>query len=125
VWCRRRSDRNDAWVIQDTEVVGLAVVAARSPRAAEITWTAVRADQRGRGCGTQLVETVLDELDARGVRLVEVKTLDRSSGYKPYEATVAFWERCGFVQVDTIDPLPGWQPGNPSAIYIAALAPTR
>jgi hypothetical protein len=68
---------------------------------------------------------VLDELDARGVRLVEVKTLDRSSGYKPYEATVAFWERCGFVQVDTIDPLPGWQPGNPSAIYIAALAPTR
>jgi len=29
------------------------------------------------------------------------------------------------VQVDTIDPLPGWQPGNPSAIYVAALGPTR
>jgi len=35
-----------------------------------------------------------------------------------------FWERAGFVQMDTIDPLPGWQPGNPAAIYVAALAIT-
>lgn len=57
--------------------------------------------------------------------VVEVKTLDSSSGYRPYEATRAFWERNGFVQVDTIDPLPGWEPGNPAAIYVAALRPTR
>jgi hypothetical protein len=31
----------------------------------------------------------------------------------------------GFVQVDMIDPLPGWEPGNPAAIYVAALRPTR
>jgi hypothetical protein len=43
----------------------------------------------------------------------------------PYEATRAFWERNGFVHVDTIDPLPGWEPGNPAAIYVAALRPTR
>ena len=49
----------------------------------------------------------------------------RSSGYRPYEATRAFWERNGFVHVDTIDPLPGWEPGNPAAIYVAALRPTR
>jgi hypothetical protein len=29
-----------------------------------------------------------------------------------------------FVQVDTIDPLPGWAPGNPSAIYVASLVVT-
>ena len=46
---------------------------------------------------------------------MEAKTLDRSSGYRPYEATRAFWERNGFVHVDTIDPLPGWEPGNPAA----------
>ena len=51
--------------------------------------------------------------------------LGRSSGYRPYEATRAFWERSGFVYVDLIDPLPGWQPGNPAAIYVAALRPTR
>ncbi len=56
---------------------------------------------------------------------MEAKTLDRSSGYHPYEATRAFWERNGFIQIDTIDPLPGWQPGNPAAIYVAAVRPTR
>jgi hypothetical protein len=56
---------------------------------------------------------------------VLTKTLDRSSGYGPYEATRAFWERNGFIQVNTIDPLPGWQPGNPAAIYVAAIRPTR
>ena len=48
-----------------------------------------------------------------------------SSGYRPYQATRAFWERNGFVHIDTIDPLPGWEPGNPAAIYVAALCPTR
>ena len=50
---------------------------------------------------------------------------DCSSGYRPYEATWAFWECSGFIQIDTIDPLPGWQPGNPAAIYVAAVRPTR
>jgi hypothetical protein len=59
------------------------------------------------------------------VVVVEVKTLDASAGYEPYVATRAFWERRGFVRIDCIDPLPGWQPGNPAAIYVAALAPTR
>jgi hypothetical protein len=59
------------------------------------------------------------------VFVVEVKTLDRSAGYAPYEETRAFWEHRGFVQIDTIDPLPGWEPGNPSALYVAALMTTR
>jgi hypothetical protein len=64
-------------------------------------------------------------LATAGISVVEAKTLDLSSGYRPYEATRAFWERNGFVQVDTIDPLPGWQPGNPAAIYVAAIRQTR
>lgn len=28
----------------------------------------------------------------------------------------------GFVQIDCIDPLPGWQPRNPSAIHVLPLA---
>jgi hypothetical protein len=52
-----------------------------------------------------------------------VKTLDSSAGYEPYVATRAFWERHGFVQVDAVDPLRGWPPGNPAAIYLCALGP--
>jgi GNAT superfamily N-acetyltransferase len=93
-------------------------------RAAEILWMAVDPARRCRGLGTVLLERVLGELAAGGVSVVEAKTPDRSSGYRPYEAARAFWEHRGFIQVDTIDPLPGWQPGNPPAIYIAALRPT-
>jgi GNAT superfamily N-acetyltransferase len=81
--------------------------------------------RRGRGAGTLLLNRVLDDLTSAGVSVVEVKTLDPSAGYLPYVATRAFWERRGFVQIDTIDPLPGWQLGNPAAIYVAAIRLTR
>jgi len=117
---------HDGWVVTDSgEVAGFAVAARRSPGGAENLWMAVDPARRGRGLGTVLLERVLAELAAGGVSVVEAKTLDRSAGYQPYEATRAFWEHRGFIQVDTIDPLPGWQPGNPAAIYIAALRPTR
>src|SRR6516225_3605197 len=73
------------------------------------------------GHGTRLLRSVLDNLAETGVSVVTVKTLDSSAGYAPYEATRAFYERNGFVYVDTIDPLPGWPPGNPAAIYAAAI----
>jgi GNAT superfamily N-acetyltransferase len=123
---RRDVERALAWVVEDGDgVMGFAVVEGRSREAAEILWAAVDAERRGAGLGTELIEWVLGTLREEGVRLVEVKTLDRSAGYPPYEATRAFWERRGFVHVDTIDPVPGWQAGNPAALYVAALAPTR
>jgi GNAT superfamily N-acetyltransferase len=114
------------WVISnETHVLGFAVVDKRGSGAAEILWAAVLHEHRAHGLGTQLIEQVLDELASNGTKVVLVKTLDANAGYAPYEATRAFWERCGFVQVDTIAPLPDWQQGNPAAIYVAALAATR
>jgi GNAT superfamily N-acetyltransferase len=132
----RDAERHDAWVLTSADagshadanadaVTGFAVVARKSAGGAEILWIAVAAGRRGHGHGTMLLGHVLDHLAADGVGVVEAKTLDASSGYQPYEATRAFWERNGFVHVDTIDPLPDWQPGNPAAIYVAALRPTR
>ena len=86
---------------------------------------AVDAASRGRGHGTLLLSHVLDSLASAGISVVAAKTLDAPSAYRPYEATRAFWERNGFVQIDTIDPLPGWQPGNPAAIYVAAIRSSR
>ncbi len=123
-----RSDLRDhgGWVIDDAGgVVGFAIVERRGMRAAEILWAAVAANRRGAGLGTRLVNHVLDELSADGVQIVEVKTLDPSAEYDPYNSTRAFWLARGFIQCDTIDPLPGWPPGNPAAILAVALAPTR
>ena len=118
--------RHETWVITDSgTVAGFAIAARKSPGGAEILWIAIDVARRGRGHGTRLLGHVMDHLAADGVSVVEVKTLDVSSGYAPYEDTRAFWERNGFIQVDTIDPLPDWQPGNPAAIYVAAIRPTR
>lgn len=123
-----RSDLRDhgGWVIEDTDgVAGFAIVERRGTQAAEILWAAVAAEHRGAGLGSRLIDQVLDELGADGVQIVEVKTLDPSADYAPYDATRAFWLARGFVQFDTIDPLPGWPPGNPAAILAVALVPTR
>ena len=117
--------RHRGWVADEGGVVGLAVVERRSVAVAEILWAAVQRDRRGTGIGTLLVEHVLGGLAGEGVVLVEVKTLDGSAGYGPYASTRAFWERRGFVQIDRIDPMPGWRPGNPCALYVAALGTTR
>ncbi len=119
-------DAHHGWVItEDTGVVGFVVAEYRSSRAAEILWIAVRHDQRNQGVGATLLEHVLGALAADNFALVEAKTLDPSDDYEPYVATRAFWERHGFVHIDTIDPLPGWEPGNPAAIYVCALTSTR
>jgi len=120
------AERHDAWVLTDSgAVAGIAVAARKSESGAEILWIAIDASLRGRGYGSRLLGHVLGCLATAGISVVEAKTLDGSSGYEPYVATRAFWERNGFVHIDTIDPLPGWQPGNPAAIYVAALRVTR
>ena len=118
-----------AWIAEEDGeqrgVIGFVVAERRYPPSAEITYAAVAPGHQGLGIGTQLVDRALLDLAADGVQVVEVKTLDASAGYEPYVATRGFWEGRGFVQIDCIDPLPGWQPGNPSAIYVAAIAKTR
>jgi hypothetical protein len=70
----------------------------------------------------EITSKAIEQARSLGLRAIEVKTLDESSDYEPYIATRAFWERMGFVQIDCIDPLPGWPPGNPSAIRDLRLA---
>ncbi len=118
--------RHDGWVVAEgEEIVGFVVVDRRASEAAEILWIAVRSRRRDSGYGTRLLDHVLGALSDQGVALVEAKTLDRSADYAPYEATRAFWERNGFVQVDRIDEPPGWEPGNPAGLLVAALSTTR
>jgi hypothetical protein len=58
-----------------------------------------------------------------GARLVEVKTLDASVPSADYGVTRKFYEKRGFELLESIDPFPGWEPGNPCAIYVKVLEP--
>jgi ribosomal protein S18 acetylase RimI-like enzyme len=119
-------ERHAGWVIVEAgETVGFVIVDRRSSQAAEILWIAIEPARRNRGFGTRLLDHVLGSLRDQGIALVEVKTLDRSAAYEPYEATQAFYERNGFVQIDCIDEFADWGPENPAAIFVASLETTK
>lgn len=107
--------------VRDGQVVAFAVVGMRSEFVREILWMAVDRDHQGAGIGSTLLAAVEDELRPTGVRILEVKTLAASAEYAPYEKTRRFYERAGFMLLETIHPYPGWDEDSPCAIYVKAL----
>jgi GNAT superfamily N-acetyltransferase len=102
-------------------VAGFAIVEHKGPAVAELAWMVVHPARRGQGYGSALLAAVAERLRARGVQLLEVKTLAPEADYAPYEATRRFYERAGFLHLETVDPYPGWEPGSPCAIYVKIL----
>lgn len=104
-----------------SQVHGFATIQCRNDNVAEILWMAVNPKYRRQGIGSALVEHITNDLRQRGIRLLEVKTLSGDVDYPPYVATRRFYEKMGFLHFETIDPYPGWEPGNPCAIYLKVL----
>jgi ribosomal protein S18 acetylase RimI-like enzyme len=82
---------------------------------------AIKPENQHKGYGSKMIDFITTELKNEGVRLLEVKTLAPGTGYTPYEATRNFYEKSGFMLMDIIDPYPGWEPGNPCALYVKIL----
>jgi GNAT superfamily N-acetyltransferase len=87
----------------DDVVIGFVTWERRFEEAAEITWMAVRRDRRGSGVGHALVDRLVDELLALGLRLLVALTVSPNDPDEPdardggYEATRAFYRSVGFV----------------------------
>ena len=102
-------------------VVGFACFKMIGAHVSEIFWLAVPDSLLGQGIGTLLLDSVCRDLASKGVRLLTVKTLAPSVDYPPYARTRRFYEKNGFLLIEEIDPYPGWDPGNPCAIYVKPL----
>ena len=85
----------------DGEVVGFLTVEPRFDDCAEITWMAVRADQRRKGVGRMLLDRLAADTLAARRRVLLVLTVSPSDGPDEipdgYQATRAFYEANGFV----------------------------
>lgn len=106
--------------VEAEEVVGFSTVRDKGEKVAEISWLAVDPGRRSGGIGRALVGRVEEDLAAGGVELLMVKTLAADADYPPYEATRRFYERSGFLHLETVNPYPPWN-GDPAAIYAKAL----
>ena len=112
--------------ITSNEVVGFEVIEKKSKSVAEILWMAVKPERQRQGTGTTLINYAAKELALQGIKLLEVKTLasynkDNAAFERTYAKTKRFYEKTGFIHVETIDPYPEWEPDNPCAIYVKVL----
>lgn len=103
------------------EVVGFVAIQRINNHVAEISWMAVKLEYQHQGIGSALVDHVANDLRSQAITLLEVKTLSEDVEYPPYEKTRRFYEKVGCVHLETINPFPEWEPGNPCAIYVKIL----
>ena len=71
----------------DGAIAGFLTVMRPRPRTAEISWMAVDPARRKAGVGRALIDALVDELHAQGVRFLAVKTLSDRDEYQPYAET--------------------------------------
>ena len=102
-------------------VVGFLTLRRHNVHTAEVSWLAVQRGWWRQGFGAALVKAAATDLQVSGGVLLQVKTLAATMDYRPYAITRQFYEKCGFFHLETIDPFPGWDPGNPCAIYVKVL----
>lgn len=103
------------------EVRGFVTIQPKNEQIAEISWMAVKLNYQHQGIGSALIDRITNDLRSQKIRLLEVKTLSDTIEYHPYEITRRFFEKMGFILLETIDPYPEWEPGNPCAIYVRIL----
>lgn len=100
------------------EPIGVLLWKQHFAGAAEIHLMAVHPDHHRQGVGRLLVCELESRLRARGVRLLEVKTLGASRPSPEYAATRAFYCALGFQPVEELH---GLWPGNPCLVMVKPL----
>lgn len=97
---------------RDSAVVGF-LTWTEKDTGAEITWMAVRSDERGRGHGRALITSLAARLRRQGVRELAVKTLSARHPDPGYAGTRAFYRALGFTPVGELDI---WGPDSPAVL---------
>lgn len=112
--------RMETWTVRDGEggVVGVTLVARHFPPVAEIHLTVVDRAHHGTGVGTAMMAAIEADALARGVRLLEVKTLGPSDPDEAYARTRHFYEKVGFLPVEETDL---WGEDTPCLIMVKPL----
>jgi N-acetylglutamate synthase-like GNAT family acetyltransferase len=110
----------DAYIADDAgRVSGFIALKNHFPEASEIHVLAVSPEKHRGGIGSALVKAAEHDLSARGVRLLQVKTLGPSRPDEGYARTRAFYSAMGFLPLEELPDL--WNPDNPALIMVKVL----
>jgi predicted N-acetyltransferase YhbS len=104
---------------EDGEVFGFVVLHGQTAEASELHVLAVRRDWHRQGIGRALLKEAEADLTARGVELLEVKTLGPSSDDPNYAKTRAFYAAMGFLPLEETSAF--WGQEQPALIMVKPL----
>ena len=102
----------------DDRILGFMSLYRKNDRIAEISWLAVLECHQRSGIGSHLLEFAIMDLQVANYQILEVKTLAETANYAPYEKTHRFYQKHGFISLETIIPYPGWDIDCPCEIYV-------
>jgi GNAT superfamily N-acetyltransferase len=88
--------------VDGDEVIGVALLAEHFPSSWELHLLAVRRDRHRQGIGRALVDAVVSDLGAAGVKLLEVHTVGPSHEDAGYARTREFYLAQGFVAMNEL-----------------------
>lgn len=110
----------ETWTVRDAteRVVGVTLVDRRFGCTTEIHLTVVDRHAHGAGIGSAMLEAIEEDARARGVRLLEVKTLGPSHPDEGYARTRHFYEKHGFLPLEETAL---WGEGTPCLIMVKPL----
>ncbi|MGP5387102.1 GNAT family N-acetyltransferase [Brachybacterium tyrofermentans] len=111
----------ETWTVRDDAgtVVGVTLIDRHFPHVAEVHLIVVDRAVHGTGVGTAMVAACEADALARGVRLVEVKTLGASDPDPAYARTRHFYEKQGFLALEETEL---WGADTPCLIMVKPLA---
>jgi GNAT superfamily N-acetyltransferase len=105
--------------VEGDDAVGVCLLREHNPECVEIELLAVTRGRHRAGIGRLLLGVVEDDLRARGVRLLEVKTRGPSGESEPYARTRAFYGALGFLPLEERSDI--WGPEDPCLIMVKPL----
>lgn len=108
----------DVYVYDDLSIKGFMCLERKSDNVIEIKYIGVCEEFQHEGIGGSMLMFIEDYCFGKIDGYIEVKTLDSAINYEPYAKTRNFYEKKGFVQIESIKPYPGWNNNCPCAIYV-------
>lgn len=110
------AEREQAWVAEDSETLGLMVLVDQGFSAIDVHLLAVRPHTHRQGVGRALIRQARAVARGLGKLYLTVKTQGPSANYEPYQRTRAFYDAVGFKPLEEFTTI--WGPENPCLIMI-------